>query len=159
MVVDPVCRMEVDEKWRCTDQGCSIVPSTNTPPAFVSCPVATGYGAASDLLVYICTGIAPVKAWACGDCRAVACSSTADCPQFQGKAYGCRNGLCEDTALADAGTLTDLGCMALVSLCDATSPRAASCDPNAPEEAAANALIAQQCLASGCVLPATCRQP
>jgi hypothetical protein len=104
-------------------------------------------------------------------CRAVACDSTRDCPQFVEAPFECRNGLCRVKG-SDDGALAVVDAL---SLCLAKVRRPASCSAANSDVVTAQAmsLVEASCgwaagglpendflvQESPCPVPATCRQP
>jgi hypothetical protein len=136
--------------WNCTNDACSLGQTPGAPAPSTTCNEPTTYVPAMTMLFSICS-----LASCCGfDCRAVVCSSTADCPQFTGHAYACKNGLCEATwrpaVQYDWTTIDDP--------CSGATPRMTGCSEESPEVAA----LFVPCGPSiteptpGCVLPPNC---
>jgi hypothetical protein len=155
--------------WRCNDTECGIVSIDGTP-ALPACGSGTFWGYFAGNFITVCPGIPTdgTGAWTTnpGLCRIVSCSTTADCPQWQQKAYECRSGLCWAQEMIGIGYGVD----DVLDLCLANAPRAADCDPTStdPTIQQAEALALASCTAGGgdagatqggCTVPASCRQP
>jgi hypothetical protein len=140
--------------WKCGDKGCG---TTANAPAFETCDQATGYDVLLDRLVYICAAtILPNggSGWHAADCRAVACSSDADCAIFPGLPYTCANDVCVDFGIAVPNDAKEY----LIAVCLGSTPRPTDCTSSALD---ADALVAKNCDATGlaCSVPSTCKQP
>ena len=136
--------------WECSDQGCNI-PSAPTP--FLRCREAQGFTLFLDQIALVCgsTLIDGLTSFYSDDCRPLVCSTDDDCPFFQGRTYDCHNGRCETSDIPVVESSDRL-----VALCMSTAPRPTDCDELDP---VAQALIANNCDASGCTVPSTCLQP
>jgi hypothetical protein len=157
--------------WRCSDTECLIASVDGTPP-LPACGSGTFWGYFISRFITVCPGTPTGGGgWVTEPelCRIVSCGTTTDCPQWQGKAYECRSGLCQ--AQGTTGNRYDPS--DVVDLCLADAPRAADCDPTpaTPTDPAiqqAEALALASCSAGGgdagatqrgCSVPASCRQP
>ncbi len=95
--------------------------------------------------------------------RPVACTSTADCPQWQSWSFECRNGLCQNAdltryppSIVDWSTVNEL--------CRAPFPRADTIEPLSPAELAVYEATMSVCSSSAAAvcalpLPSLCWQP
>lgn len=157
--------------WRCDDRGCDIA-SVDGTPALPACGAGTFWGYFAGRFIAVCPAT-PVSGGGWGTstelCRIVTCNASADCPQWQGKAYECRSGLCQQqSATGNAVDIADA-----LELCLASTARAARCDPASTTSAdptiqQALAAVTASCSAPGndggaaqgpCVVPPSCRQP
>jgi hypothetical protein len=162
----------VEFGWSCRASGCGIalLPATPAPDACGAGDTPT-YGWAAGRFFEICSACAPqsgafVYSTQPGQCRVLACDTSADCPiMFEDSpvdVYTCVNGLCQNSD-QQRWPREPLQRMDAEELCFAVHPRADTNTLSAPATLQVEADLDASCTGSAfddtCSLPTGCRAP
>jgi hypothetical protein len=158
--------------WSCSSSGCGIALLATTPaPDPCTGDDVPGYGWAAGRFFAICSACAPqsgafVYSTQPGQCRVLACDTSADCPiMFEDSpvdVYACVDGLCENSD-QQRWPRDPLQREDAEELCFAAHPRADTSTLSAPAtlqvEADLDASCAGPAFDDVCSLPSGCRAP
>ena len=158
--------------WVCTTSGCGVQPAPDTPaPDPCDSGQQAGFSYAYGRFFSLCSvcflgGASGGWTSTPGQCRILACQTSADCPvmfrESPADVYACVDGLCEnaDTSRRPRDPLQRVDAE---ELCFATHPRADTTTLTAPVTVAVESELDASCTGSDpldtCTLPVDCRAP